>query len=51
MDQWINESLQNLTPSKIYFGTGQKKLKQRKLIKNRTMDARKKQFQKNQLNL
>ena len=49
--QRYHESLQNLTPSEVYFGTGQKKLKQRKLIKNRTMDARKKQFQKNQLNL
>ena len=49
--QRYHESLQNLTPSEVYFGTGQKKLKQRKLIKNRTMDTRKKQFQKNQLNL
>jgi len=46
-----SESLDNLTPAEVYFGTGQKKLKQRKLIKNRTMEARKKQFQKNQLNL
>ena len=49
--QRYHESLQNLTPSEVYFGTGHKKLKQRKLIKNRTMEARKKQFQKNQLNL
>jgi len=49
--QKYHESLQNLTPSEVYFGTGHKKLKQRKLIKNRTLEARKKQFQKNQLNL
>ena len=49
--QRYHESLQNLTPSEVYFGTGQKKLKQRKLIKTRTMEARKKQFHKNQLNL
>lgn len=46
-----HESLNNLTPAEVYFGTGQKKLKQRKLIKNKTMEARKKQFQNNQLNL
>ena len=45
------ESLENLNPSDVYFVNGQKKLKQRKLIKNRTLQARKKQFQKNQLNL
>lgn len=49
--QRYHESLQNLTPSEVYFGTGHKKLKQRKLTKNRTLEARKKQFQKNQLNL
>jgi hypothetical protein len=35
----------------VYFGNGQKKLKQRKMIKNKTLIARKKQFQENQLNL
>jgi len=49
--QRYHESLQNLTPSEVYFGTGHKKLKQRKLTKNKTLEARKKQFQKNQLNL
>ena len=41
-----HESLQNLTPSEVYFGIGEKKLKQRKMIKNRTLKARKKQYQK-----
>jgi transposase InsO family protein len=45
--QRYHESLQNLTPAEVYFGTGQKKLKQRKLIKNRTLNARKKQFCEN----
>ena len=49
--QRYHESLQNLTPAEVYFGTGQKKLKQRKLIKNRTLNARKKQFCENQLTL
>jgi len=49
--QRYHESLQNLTPSEVYFGTGQKKLKQRKLTKNRTLEARKKQFHKNHLTL
>jgi hypothetical protein len=31
------------------FGNGQKKLKQREMNKNRTLQARKKHFQKNQL--
>jgi len=59
MEEFVNhynykryhESLENLTPAEVYFGTGQKKLKQRKLIKNRTLEARKKQSQENQLNL
>ena len=49
--QRYHESLQNLTPAEVYFGTGQKKLKQRRVTKNRTLEARKKQFQKNHLNL
>ena len=49
--QRYHESLQNLTPAEVYFGNGHKKLKQRRLTKNRTLEARKKQFQKNQLNL
>ena len=46
-----HESLNNLTPAEVYFGTGQKKLKQRKVIKNKTLEARKKQYHKNNLNL
>ena len=49
--QRYHESLQNLTPAEVYFGNGHKKLKQRKLTKNRTLNERKKQFQKNQLTL
>jgi|TARA_B110000240_G_C13165837_1_gene311402 putative transposase len=39
--QRYHESLENLTPSDVHFGNGQKKLKQRKLIKNRTLQAKK----------
>ena len=46
-----HEPLDSLTPADVYFGTDQKKSKQRKLIKNKTMEARKKQFQNYQLNL
>lgn len=46
-----HESLQNLTPAEVYFGKDKKKLKQRELTKNRTLQARKKQFYKNQLTL
>lgn len=37
-----HESLQNLTPAEVYFGKDKKKLKQRELTKNRTLQARKK---------
>ncbi len=40
--QRYRESLQNLTLAEVYFGTGYKKLKQRKLTKNRILEARKK---------
>lgn len=46
-----HESLQNLTPAEVYFGKDKKKLKQRELTKIRTLNARKKQFYKNQLTL
>ncbi len=46
-----HESLQNLTPAEVYFGKDKKKLKQRELTKTRTLNARKKQFYKNQLTL
>ena len=46
-----HESLQNLTPAEVYFGKDKKKLKQRELTKNRTLQARKKQFYRNQLTL
>ncbi len=39
--QRYHESLQNLTPAEVYFGNGHKKLKQRKLTKNRTLNERK----------
>lgn len=46
-----HESLNNLTPAEVYFGTGHKKLKQRKMIKIKTLHARKKQNQKFNVNL
>ena len=45
-----HESLQNLTPAEVYYGTGEVKLKQRKKTKIRTLKARKKQYQKFKLN-
>ncbi len=45
-NQRYHESLQNLTPAEVYFGNGEKKLKQRKMTKHRTLNERKKQFQK-----
>lgn len=44
-----HESLQNLTPAEVYYGRGESKLKQRKRIKNKTLNERKKQYQKKQL--
>jgi len=44
-----HESLQNLTPAEVYYGRGDRKLKQRKRIKNKTLNERKKQYQKKQL--
>lgn len=45
-----HESLQNVTPSEVYFGTANRKIKQRKMTKNRTLIARKKQYQNFNLN-
>jgi transposase InsO family protein len=44
------ESLENVTPAEVYFGTANRKLKQRKMTKEKTMKARKNQFQKINLN-
>lgn len=44
-----HESLQNLTPAEVYYGKGELKLKQRNQTKIRTLKARKKQYQKNNL--
>jgi len=46
-----HESLQNLTPSDVYFGRAEKKLKQGKMIKLKTLNERKKQYQENQVHL
>ena len=46
-----HESLQNLTPANVYFGQTEKNLKQREKIKLKTLNARKKQHQKNQVHL
>lgn len=45
-----HESINNLVPADVYFGQAERKLKQRKMIKNRTLKARKKQYQKLTLN-
>ena len=46
-----HESLQNLTPSDVYFGRGQEILEQRHLIKLKTMKKRSKQHVLQRLNL
>ena len=45
-----HESIQNLTPAEVYYGNGERKLKQRRTTKNRTLDARRKQHLKINLN-
>lgn len=45
-----HEAIQNVTPAEVYFGTAERKLKQRKMTKNRTLIARKKQYQNFNLN-
>ena len=45
-----HESINNLVPADVYFGQAERKLKQRKMIKNKTLKARKKQCQKLILN-
>ena len=40
-----HESLQNVTPSDVYFGTAEKVIRRRIKTKNRTLKARKKQYQ------
>ena len=49
-NQRYHESINNLVPADVYFGRANRKLKRRKMIKNRTLKARKKQYQKIQLN-
>ena len=41
-----HESLQNVTPADVYFGTAKRKLKRRIITKNRTLNARRKQYQR-----
>ena len=45
-----HEAIDNLTPAEVYYKKGDQKLKQRKMIKNKTLKARKKQYQKLNLN-
>jgi transposase InsO family protein len=45
-----HESLENVTPAEVYYGKAQRKLKQRKMTKNKTLEARKKQFKNFNLN-
>ena len=42
--------LKNVTPAEVYFGTAERKLRKRKQTKNRTLKARKKQYQNFKLN-
>jgi len=46
-----HESLQNLTPADVYFGRGEKILKQRQIIKKKTMKKRRKTHLAQVLNL
>lgn len=46
-----HESIQNLTPAEVYYGRAESKLRKRKNVKDKTLNARKKQYQKNQLTL
>ena len=46
-----HESLQNLTPADVYFGRTEHRLKQRKIIKLKTLNDRKNLNQKIQLTL
>jgi putative transposase len=45
-----HESINNLTPSEVYYGTGERKLRYRKRIKQQTLIERKKQNQNIYLN-
>ncbi len=45
-----HESLDNLTPAEVYYGKAEQKLMQRSKTKTRTLKARKKQYQKINLN-
>ena len=45
-----HESLKNVTPAEVYFVTAERKLRKRKQTKNRTLKARKKQYQNFKLN-
>ena len=43
--QRYHESLQNVTPADVYFGISERKISQRIKTKNKTLKARKKQYQ------
>lgn len=43
-NQRYHESLNNLTPADVYFGRGEKILKHRSIIKNKTLNDRKLQY-------
>lgn len=45
-----HESLDNVTPAEVYFGTAMQKIKQRKMIKIKTLNERRKQYQYFNLN-
>ena len=45
-----HESLQNVTPADVYYGTAERKLKRRIITKNKTLNERRKQYQKINVN-
>ena len=45
-----HESINNLTPSEVYYGTGERKLRHREKIKQQTLIEREKQNQNIYLN-
>ena len=49
-NQRYHESLNNLTPSDVYFRRGHEKLKRRAIIKNETLKKRRKLYIENKLN-
>ena len=49
-NQLYHESLDNLTPSDVYFGRSHEKLKRRAIIKNETLKKRRELYNENKSN-